>query len=651
MRTFAFGADITGLQTFVPFNTMSHWGWHSAPLPAGQTLDEYKGKMWDVHGRQVAMEDADPDHPELSAWLYRNPHRINLGRLGLVLLKSDGTAAAEHDITDVTQLLDLWTGTLSSTFSIETVRVSVVTSCHPALDMLGVTVRSPLLSRGRLKLFVDFPADSGREFEEQVGDFHAPDIHTTKLTLRDHRAEITHRQDEDEYHVTLCWQGDAAAADTALGEHRYVVTPGNSKDLFAFTCAFSPAPLPDKLPDAEGVRAESSRHWPAYWKSGAAIDLSGSTDPRWSELERRVVLSQYLMAVNEAGSLPPQESGLVNNGWNGKFHMEMYWWHAAHWALWNKWNELTPSDTVYERFLGSARKRATAEGYRGARWPKCTGPGGRESPHPIHALLIWQQPHPIFFAELDYRSHPTRETLEKWRDVVFGTADFLTSYAWWDDSGKRYTLGPPMYVVSENTDPHVTQNPTFELSYWRFGLRVAQLWRTRLGLQPETTWARVHDQLAKLPVEDGAYVLYEGISDMWTKWTFEHPALIGVYGWLPGDGVDLQTMRRTADLVFSKWNFNHTWGWDFPMLAMCAARLGRQSQAVDFLLHPSPNFQFDDAGLATGGPYPYFPSNGALLYAVGLMAAGWDGSPSGNAPGFPSDGTWSVKHEGFGKAL
>ena len=41
-----------------------------------------------------------------------------------------------------------------------------------------------------------------------------------------------------------------------------------------------------------------------------------------------------LMAVNEAGSLPPQESGLVNNGWNGKFHMEMYWWHAAHYALW-----------------------------------------------------------------------------------------------------------------------------------------------------------------------------------------------------------------------------------------------------------------------------------------------------------------------------
>jgi hypothetical protein len=26
---FAFGADITGLQTFAAFNTMSEWGWYS----------------------------------------------------------------------------------------------------------------------------------------------------------------------------------------------------------------------------------------------------------------------------------------------------------------------------------------------------------------------------------------------------------------------------------------------------------------------------------------------------------------------------------------------------------------------------------------------------------------------------------------------
>ena len=30
---FAFGTDITGLQTFSAHYTMSHWSWHSFPLP------------------------------------------------------------------------------------------------------------------------------------------------------------------------------------------------------------------------------------------------------------------------------------------------------------------------------------------------------------------------------------------------------------------------------------------------------------------------------------------------------------------------------------------------------------------------------------------------------------------------------------------
>ena len=50
-------------------------------------------------------------------------------------------------------------------------------------------------------------------------------------------------------------------------------------------------------------------------------------------------------------------------------------------------------------------------------------------PHPIHAMLIWQQPHPIYFAELDYRLHSTKETLEKWRNIVFETAEFMADYA------------------------------------------------------------------------------------------------------------------------------------------------------------------------------------------------------------------------------
>lgn len=134
--------------------------------------------------------------------------------------------------------------------------------------------------------------------------------------------------------------------------------------------------------------------------------------------------------------------------------------------------------------------------------------------------------------------------------------------------------------------------------------------------------------------------------DMWTNFAFEHPALIGTFGMLPGDGVDQATLARTLSKIDATWNYDRTWGWDFPMLAMAAARCGQPDKAVDFLLHPAGGFQFDEHGLATGGPFPYFPSNGALLTAVAMMAGGWDGS-SGDVPGFPQDGSWEVKAEGF----
>jgi len=109
-------------------------------------------------------------------------------------------------------------------------------------------------------------------------------------------------------------------------------------------------------------------------------------------------------------------------------------------------------------------------------------------------------------------------------------------------------------------------------------------------------------------------------------------------------------MRATMSKVRQAWNWNAVWGWDFPMLSMCAARTGDQRTAVDMLLTPTRGFQFNACGLSTGGPFPYFPSNGGLLYAVAMMAAGWDDATERNAPGFPDDGSWVVKWEGLKKA-
>ena len=647
---FAFGVDITGLQTFVPFNTLSQWSWHSFPLPEGQRIEDFKGINLDTHGREVNYTIQNKEQPELSSWLSQNPHRFNLGRIGFLLLKTDGSRATNGDLKNTRQETDLWNGIIYSSFTLEGIEAHVKTACHPSSDAIGVWVKSDLLTMGRMKIFVDFPYADSPQFADYIGDYHKAELHTSVIETKTSSSAVIGRQmDNSRYFVSLNWSAKAKllSGDTITSPHRFYLDPHNNSE-FSFTCSFSTIKSKKPLLKAEEVFSQSSKAWSAYWKSGAAIDLSNSRDGRWKELERRIVLSQYLMKVNEAGSFPPQESGLVNNGWSGRFHFEMIWWHGVHFALWNRWSLFDRSLHVYRDFLPTSQNRALKQGYKGARWPKCTADIDRDWPHPIHAMLIWQQPHPIYFAELDYRLHPTPKTLKKWSDIVQESAQFMADFAFYEKSTDRYVLGPPIYIVSENTKPETTMNPAFELGYWRYGLRMAQVWRERLGLKRDPQWDEVLKKLSPLPLKDSVYVTHENIENMWTNYTFEHPALIGTLGMLPGDGVDTAVFRKTLKKVVSTWDFNRTWGWDFPMIAMAAARTGNPELAVNMLLHSSPGFQFDEHGLATGGPFPYFPSNGALLTAVAMMAAGWDGS-EGKAPGFPKDGSWVVNYENFNR--
>ena len=645
---FAFGMDITGLQTFVPFNTLSDWSWHSFPLPEGMRAEDYRPVVVETHGKKIAYELRNPDQPELSEWLTKNPHRYNLGRIGFRLLREDGTEAREIDRGNARQEIDLWTGVVYSRFELNRKEVKVRTVCHPDKDMIGVSIESELLNDGNMSIYLDFPYPDGRYFKHYIGRYDTISGHTSTFEkLAPNSVRIARTMDDTHYYATLDWTGPATFSRESEKEHTFLLQPRHTS-TFSFTCCFSPEPVADVTESVASIERKSAASWEKYWRSGAAVDLSGSKDPRWLELERRIVLSQYLMRANESGLFPPQESGLVNNGWFGRFHFEMIWWHGVHYGLWNRMECFDNYLNVYKDFMPKALERAKSEGRSGARWPKCTGNFNREWPGSAHAYLIWHEPHPIYFAEMQYRQKPAPETLEKWKDVVLNTADYMADYLFYDKKTKQYVLGPPVVVVSENTDPLQTINPIFELGYFRYGLRTALEWADRLGLSEKRTkkWKEVLSKMAPLPVADGVYTTYEGIPDMWTKYTYEHPALTGVYGMLPGDGVDQPTFKRTLEKVSKEWQFNRIWGWDFPMLAMAAARTGQPALAIDMLMHPSAGFQFDEHGLATGGPFPYFPSNGALLTAVAMMCGGWDGS-EGEAPGFPKDGSWTVRYEGF----
>ena len=648
---FAFTADITGLQTFtdeyeksMPLCTMSQWGWHTKPLPSGLDPARLRLTQYDTHGRSVGYQTSAEGQSELFNWLRENPHRLHLGRIGLRLRSADRREALIGDLQDIDQRLDLWTGVISSRFKFQGEAVVIRTAVHPVLDLLAVAIDSRLLRQGQLAVQIAFPYGSP---EMRAADWEHPERHESKVVLElPHKVQLDRRLDETRYQVAIGWKG--AASFTESRAHTFTLSPQNpAGDSFEFVVAFGGGqPLPE-LPNATTTFAACVAHWREFWLRGGAVELAESRDQRALELERRVVLSQYLTAIQCSGSRPPQETGLTVNSWYGKFHLEMHWWHAAHFALWNRLPLLEKSLAWYQSILPTAKQLAQSQGYAGARWPKMVGPEGRDSPSPIGPLLIWQQPHPIFYAELCFQTRKDRRTLERHRDIVFASAEFMASYAYYEADRQRYVLGPPVIPAQENHPPRETWNPTFELVYWSHGLRTAQRWRQRLGLSRDPEWERVITQLSALPVRDGIYLAHENCPQTYTERNHDHPSMLAALGMLPGEGIDHPTMRRTLDKVMKSWDWPSTWGWDYPLTAMTAARLGDGKLAVDSLLMATEKNRYLPNGHNWQRPnLPcYLPGNGGLLYAVAMMAAGWHGSPQRHAPGFPEDGTWHVRSE------
>lgn len=441
--------------------------------------------------------------------------------------------------------------------------------------------------------------------------------------------------------------------NTGGSPHQWILVPDAGTAAMDFTCRFGTNAAAAPPAEFRTVRAACMAAWPAFWKSGGAIDLSGSRDPRWKELERRIVLSQYELAVQSAGDNPPAEVGLTGTDpWCGKWHFEMIWWHLAHYALWDRWPMAEKALSIYSRTAPVAAVIAKNFEYQGLMWPKSTGPDGYNDGWPPEMALLWKEPHPIFFAELEYRLHPMPETLAKWKDIVSGTAAFMADYPVRDTVTGQYNL-EPSWPASEGRGAPLRRNTIFELGYWRVGLNLAQQWRLRLGLPREAHWDDVAAHLAPLPQKDGLYIFGDDRPDTFVTRTFDHVDNIGITGMLPPfDGLDPATAKRTVEEVGRRWNWDATWGWDFPWMAMAAARVGDPQLAVEALLNPSRKNYYDERGICTGGPGPYLPGNGGLLYAVAMMAAGWDGAPAGrSAPGFPHDGNWVVKWEGLKPAL
>jgi len=672
---FCFTVDLTGLQALPAeypvgappgtlLGTQSQWGWHSIPADeeyslAGSTVlyDSARGPVPYLDMVGGIVDGRETKASRAGTWLRANPHRLDLGRIGFAWEDPAGaprplTAA---DVVDPVQILDLWTGTVTSTFSLRGHPVRVITACHPDRDQIGLIVESPALQHG---LVVTFAFPYGSEAWHDAADWNRPAAHTTTLagpagTLDGFQHWTVDRDlDGSGYQVTV--SGKDLRLDQS-GGHELLLRAASGQDVLDLAVQFTSTGQGECILRSSGgapstgtgtAVAQASRdHWPKFWQSGGAVELHGTPDPRAAELERRIVLSQYLTAINCAGSLPPQETGLVCNSWRGRFHLEMHWWHAAHFAHWNRTELLLPGLRWYRTILESARQTAKAQGFDGVRWPKQVGPDGRESPSPIGTFLIWQQPHPIHLAELAYRAVPSRELLEEFSEIVFETAEFMASFA--HPTARGFELGPPLIPAQESYEAirGTVANPTFELAYWQWALRTANTWRERLGLPGCPDWQAVADGMVRPRTVNGVYAAID--IEPFTIRT-DHPSMLCALGVLPQTGlIDPEIMRATLADVLATWDWDSTWGWDYPVMAMTAARLEDPETAVDALLQEAGkntvlpnghNRQTDSLPL-------YLPGNGGLLATVALMAAGWDGGPDRHAPGFPA--SWTVAWEGL----
>jgi hypothetical protein len=640
---FVFNADVTGLQSIKPFNTLSSWGWHTSPHPSARAvkrantngLVELLDCAW-LHGKAL-IKGSLPGKTEqvlgsqeqsetVEDWQQRNPHRINLARIGLLW---NGREMQQSQVSEVNQVLEMQTGILKSSFVIQNHTVEVDTVVSPLFDVVAFWIRSNALIDGSLQFFIEYPyPKEAAKFETSyMGLWNATNRQKTSIETWGQSAEISHSIDDTTYFTNVRWSTQRPILQFArrLPRQRYVL---NSSDIVEMSASVRFSQKSEAFtPSFDDVRADAKHWWKTYWDSGAFVDCTATKNLRAKELQRRVILSQYLMAVNAAGEDPPQESGLVSNSWYGKFQLESIWWHLAHWERWNKWERIgTVIPSIYQKLLNSARKRATHN--------TTSSEDGSEAGKTITGeTLLLQQPHMFYFAELEWLQFPVPRTLAKWKDILSDTAELMIAATKWNASTNTYNLTLPMPLGGTKWQIEYAKNPIFELAYWRFAFGVAIEWHKRQNTTVPEKLQHVYQHLPSYPTQYYPYIQPD-----------IYPSIAGIVGFLPPTSSLNTATSQNIIMNFTHRPLNLS-GKGLSLLAMAAVRMGAADISIDLLLDPS--FGFDDVGMPMteverGIFIPYFPSSGGLLMTVAMLANGWSQNEGNHWPK-----EWICKAEGF----
>ena len=623
---FCFTADITGLQTLYdtyaasnfPLCTMSNWGWHTAPTKDGKQYqwEDLALTPYQHAGRTVYYPvKAMPGNEEVYNWLRHNPHKFNLGRISLCL--ASGVAITQAHITNPHQKLDLLTGTITSRFMLNGQPVEVSTACDTKSDTIAIKLKSRHKGLG-IKLSFPYGHHS-----ISGSDWGSPHKHTT---LWDGHSACR-IMDDVKYCVDINIQ-TTGAGHINKAAHTCEIFPDLCSDI---TVSFRFGTSPNCMaPCYETVIANANKTWGKYWDTVRLANFSKTKDPRAHELERRMVLSLYLLRIQAMGSLPPAETGLTLNSWYGRFHTEMYLWNSAFLPLWNLGDKLMPSLQWFYSIIPQAKALAKSNGYKGLRWPKQPANTGRDAPSHIAPLLVWQQPHLIYMLELLHQNTYKNHTFLKqhWA-LVKQLAEFMVSFLYPDTTG-NYEMLAPIIPAQEVHNPREVKSPMFEMEYFRHGLSLACEWGSRLGHNTQK-WRDIASNIAPPAIKDGLYLAHALCHDTYEKYNQDHPMMVGAYGLFKSPMIQPAIMKATLDKILQCWQHDTMWGWDYAMMAMCAINLGDSALAVELLLSDSPKNQYVTSGnnyQRTRADLPlYLPGNGSLLLALPMLFAnppkGW----------------------------
>ena len=241
---FAFTTDITGLQTFpeyyrggVPLGTQSEWGWHSFDNPEQYRIEE-SYQMYDFgHGHRelYATQPKSGRAKGAADWYRANPHRLHLGCIGLEI-----AGLKPADIQKPRQVLDMWTGRISSEFKVKGAKYQVQTVCHPKQDLISsqITGQQPAIN-------LRFPYPTGGHSDDAC-DWNQNDKHQTELVNQTANSALLKRTvGKTVYYVSLSWEGQARLKEKSKN-YWLLASDGNQ---LTFTCHWSAqCPTPPTTP-------------------------------------------------------------------------------------------------------------------------------------------------------------------------------------------------------------------------------------------------------------------------------------------------------------------------------------------------------------------------------------------------------------------